>query len=75
MLSGMAEFVVFGFMPLMVGVLALRGRTEAATSTMVGSIVIPPSDPLPDDALVTVELVEQQCGETVLPAVARETMA
>jgi putative lipoprotein len=75
MLSGVAEFVIFGFMPLMVGVLAGRGRAEPAVSTMVGSIVIPPSDPLPDKALVAVELVEQRRGETILPAVARETMA
>jgi putative lipoprotein len=74
MLSGMAEFVIFGFMPLMVGVLAGRGRPEGTASTITGSIAIPPCDPLPDNALVAIELVEQRRGETVLPVVAHETM-
>jgi putative lipoprotein len=74
MLSGMAQFVIFGFMPLMVGMLAGRGRPETARSTIAGSIAIPPGDPLPDNTLVTIELVEQRRGETVLPVVARETM-
>src|SRR5947208_14504899 len=54
MLSGMAEFVIFGFMPLMVGVLAGRGRAEGAASTITGSIAIPPCDPLPESALVAI---------------------
>ena len=74
MLSGMAEFVIFGFMPLMVGVLAGRGRAEPAASAIVGSVAIPPCDLLPDDALVTIELVGQRRGETVLPVVAHATM-
>jgi putative lipoprotein len=40
----------------------------------MGKITIPGSPSLPDDAVVTVELVEQRRGETVLPALARETM-
>jgi len=73
MLSGMAEFVIFGFMPLMVGMLAGRGRAKPTASMVAGSIATPPCDPLPDNALVTVELVEQRRGETVLPVVAHET--
>ena len=74
MLTGIAQFVIFGFMPLMVGVLAGRGAAEPAAPTITGSVAIPPCDPFPDNALVTIELVEQQRGETVLPAVAREAM-
>jgi putative lipoprotein len=74
MLSGVAEFVIFGFMPLMVGVLAGRGDAEPAASTITGIVAIPPCGPLPDNALVTIELVEQQRGESVLPVVAREAM-
>jgi putative lipoprotein len=73
MLSGFEEFVVFGFMPLMLGILAVRGRADPDVSTVVGKVVISQSARLPETAFVTVELVEQRRGETIVPALARET--
>ena len=73
-LSGIGEFIIFGFMPLMIGMLAGRARPAPTISTIAVRLVLPPSGPLPDAAQVTIELVEQRRGESVPPAVAVETM-
>ena len=73
-LSGIGEFIIFGFMPLMIGMLAGRARPAPTISTIAVRLVLPPSGPLPDAAQVTIELVEQRRGKSVPPAVAVETM-
>lgn len=75
MLSGIEQFVIFGFMPLVIGIFAAPDRARDSELTLSGKLVIPPCDALPDNAVVTVELVEQRRGETLLPALARETAA
>jgi putative lipoprotein len=74
-LSGIEQFIIFGFMPLMIGMFAGARRLRTAEAGVSGQIVIPPCDPLPADAVVTVELVELRRGEAVMPALARETVA
>ena len=76
MLTGVEEFLIFGFMPLMIGIFAApagRGRARAAPSAARSSSRHPAA--LPADAVAIVELVEQRRGETVVPVLARETIA
>lgn len=73
MLSGLEELVLFGFVPLMVGVLVWPNPSGTGERMLTGKIVIALQQPLPDGALATVELIEQRRGEAFLPVVARET--
>jgi putative lipoprotein len=73
-LSGIEQFIVFGFMPLMIGMFAGVRRWRAVEPSVAGRMIIPPSDPLPANAVAIVDLVELRRGETVSPAVARETL-
>ena len=74
MLTGIEEFFIFGFMPLMIGIFAARGTTGAAAEgTVSGKVTIPHSPALPANAVAIVELVEQRRGETIAPVLARET--
>jgi len=73
-LSGIEQFIIFGFLPLMIGMLAGQVRPAASAPTLAGRLVLPPCDPLPVNAHFIIELVEQQRGESVLPALAVETM-
>ena len=70
MLTGVEEFFIFGFMPLMIGIFTAPLVADAGERT-----IIPPARALPDTAVAIVELVEQRRGETVVPVVARETIA
>lgn len=72
-LSGIEQFIIFGFAPLVIGMLAGGTRPAGSTSSLSVRMVLPPCNALPDTALVTIELVEQLRGESVLPAVAVET--
>jgi putative lipoprotein len=74
MLTGVEEFLIFGFMPLMIGIFAAHGAKDAPEGTVSGKVTIPHSPTLPAGAVVTVELVEQHHGETALPVLARETI-
>lgn len=73
MLSGLEELILFGFVPLMVGVLVWPTPSGTGERMVTGKIVMAWQQPLPDGALATVELVEQRRDETLLPVLARET--
>lgn len=73
MLSGLEELVLFGFLPLMVGVLVWPTPSGTGERMVTGKIVIALQQPLPEGALATVELIEPRRGEAFLPVVARET--
>ena len=75
MLTGVEEFFIFGFMPLMIGIFTAPLVADMAERTIGGNVIIPPSPALPADAVAIVELVEQRRGETIVPALARETIA
>lgn len=75
MLTGVEEFFIFGFMPLMIGIFTAPLIADTTERTIGGKVVIPPVPALPADAVAIVELVEQRRGETIVPAVARETIA
>jgi uncharacterized lipoprotein YbaY len=72
-LSGIEQFIVFGFVPLLIGMFVGRPKTTSLVSSVAGRLVLPPCDPLPADVRVTIELVEQRRGESVWPALAVET--
>jgi uncharacterized lipoprotein YbaY len=58
MLDRVAEFFVFGLVPLVVGVLAVPEMTSAAEKTVAGEVVYRERIALPPDALLVVELAD-----------------
>jgi putative lipoprotein len=58
MLDRVAEFFVFGLVPLVVGVLAVPEMTSAAERTVAGQVVYRERIALPPDALLVVELAD-----------------
>ena len=75
MLTGIEEFFIFGFMPLMIGIFTAPLIAGMGRAHVSGKLTVPPSPALPADAVAIVELVEQRRGETVVPVLARETIA
>ena len=74
MLTGVEEFLIFGFMPLMIGIFSAPILGHAPEHAVSGKITTPPSPALPYDATVTVELVELRRGDPGSPVLAQETM-
>ena len=72
MLTSVEEFLIFGFIPLLIGIFAAPPTETAPEPVISGRLVIPPSTTLRDDAVAIVELVELQRGETVQPALASQ---
>lgn len=58
MLDRVAEFFVFGLVPLVVGVLAVPEMTSPAERTVAGEVVYRERIALPPDALLVVELAD-----------------
>ena len=58
MLDRVAEFFLFGLVPLVVGVLAVPEMTSAAERTVAGEVVYRERIALPLDALLVVELAD-----------------
>lgn len=75
MLTGIEEFFIFGFMPLMIGIFTAPLVADLGERSVRGKLTVTPSPALPADAVAIVELVEQRRGETVVPVLARETIA
>jgi putative lipoprotein len=74
MLTGVEEFLIFGFMPLMVGIFTAPILAHGPEHAVSGKITTPASATLPYDATVTVELVELRRGRPGSPVLAHETM-
>jgi uncharacterized lipoprotein YbaY len=75
MLTGVEEFFIFGFMPLMIGIFTAPLVMNAPERTLSGKVTVPASSALPAGAVAIVELVELCRGEIAVPALARETIA
>ena len=73
MLTSVEEFLIFGFIPLLIGIFATPLTATAPEPVISGKVVIPPYLALADDAVATVELIELRRDETVLPAMACQT--
>lgn len=74
MLSGLEELLVFGFVPLMIGMLGVPDPSGKAATTVSGRMKLPHPMPPATKAVATVELVEQRHGRAIEPAVARQTI-
>jgi putative lipoprotein len=74
MLTGVEEFFIFGFMPLMIGIFTAPLMVKAPERTVSGKVSVPPFTVVPGSAVAIVELVELCRGETVVPVLARETI-
>ena len=74
MLTGVEEFLIFGFMPLMIGIFTAPILADAPGHMLSGKVTTPPSPAVPYDAMLTVELVELRRGEPGSPVLAQEAM-
>jgi putative lipoprotein len=74
LLTGVEEFLIFGFIPLLIGIFAAPSTETAPEPVISGKLVVPPSLRLADDAVATVELVELRRGETAMPALACQSI-
>lgn len=72
LLSGLEEFIIFGFLPLMIGILAVPTKSWKGEQPVAGKIVIPSSHALPARAVAIVEVIEHRLGQGTLRIVARE---
>jgi putative lipoprotein len=74
MLTGVEEFLIFGFMPLMIGIFTAPILADAPGHMLSGKVTTPPSPVMPYDAMLTVELVELRRGEPGSAVLAQEAM-
>lgn len=74
LLSELEEFIVFGFVPLMIGILAAPVRPRKGEQPVAGRIVIPSSHALPPHAVAIIEIVEHRLGHGTPRILARETI-
>ena len=74
MLTGVEEFLIFGFLPLMIGIFTAPIAAGAPERTVSGKVTVPYPASIPAGAVAIVELVELRRGETALPVIARETI-
>lgn len=64
-LSGIETFLIFGFTPLMIGILAAPEPAQSGGNWLTGTLVIPEFRSAPADALATIELLEDRhCGSS-----------
>jgi len=73
MLSAIEEFIIFGFVPLMIGIFAVPEPLRVTEATLSGTMATQEHS-LSDNGFAIVELVEQQHGETAPCVLARETI-
>ena len=74
MLTGVEEFLIFGFLPLMIGIFTAPIAAGAPERTVSGKVTVPYPACIPAGAVAIVELVELRRGETALPVIACETI-
>ena len=75
MLDRVAEFFVFGLVPLVVGVLAVPEMTSAAERTVAGEVVYRERIALPPDALLVVELADVSLADAPATVIAKRRIA
>jgi putative lipoprotein len=59
MLDRLAEFFIFGFVPLIAGALVMPTQSMAEDKVVTGQVLLRDSLPLPPDAVLTVQLIEE----------------
>jgi len=75
MLDGIAEFFIFGLVPLVVGVLAVPEVTKAGEKTIAGEVTYRERIALPPDAVLMVELADVSLADAPATIIAKRRIA
>lgn len=75
MLDRVAEFFIFGLVPLVVGVFAVPEMTSAAETTVAGEVVYRERIALPPDAVLVVELADVSLADAPATVIAKRRIA
>lgn len=75
MLDRIAEFFIFGLVPLVVGVLAVPKITNAGEKTIAGEVTYRERIALPPDAVLMVELADISLADRPPAVIARRRIA
>lgn len=75
MLDRIAEFFIFGLVPLVVGALAVPEATNAGEMTIAGEVTYRERIALPPDAVLVVELADVSLADAPATVVARRRIA
>lgn len=75
MLDRVAEFFIFGLVPLVVGVFAVPEMTSAAETTVAGEVVYRERIALPPDAVLVVELADVSLADAPAIVIAKRRIA
>ncbi|RWE69181.1 YbaY family lipoprotein [Mesorhizobium sp.] len=75
MLDRIAEFFIFGLVPLVVGVLAAPQVTKAAEKTIAGEVSYRERIALPPDAVLVVELADVSLANAPATVIAKRRIA
>ena len=75
MLDRIAEFFIFGLVPLVVGVLAVPQVTKAGEKTIAGEVTYRERIALPTDAVLVVELADVSLADAPAIVIAKSRIA
>ncbi|TPJ73134.1 YbaY family lipoprotein [Mesorhizobium sp. B2-6-2] len=75
MLDRVAEFFIFGLVPLVVGVLAVPEATSADERTIAGEVIYRERIALPPDAVLVVELADVSLADAPAIVIAKRRIA
>lgn len=75
MLDRIAEFFIFGLVPLVVGVLAVPGVTNAGEKRIAGEVTYRERIALPPDAVLMVELADVSLADAPATVIAKRRIA
>jgi putative lipoprotein len=75
MLDRIAEFFIFGLVPLVVGVLAVPQVTNAGEKTIAGEVTYRERIALPTDAVLVVELADVSLADAPAIVIAKSRIA
>lgn len=75
MLDRVAEFFIFGLVPLVVGVFAVPEMTSAAERTVTGEVIYRERIALPPDAVLMVELADVSQADAPATVIAKRRIA
>jgi putative lipoprotein len=75
MLDRIAEFFIFGLVPLVVGVLAVPEVTKAGEKTIAGEVTYRERIALPPDAVLVVELADVSLADAPATVIAKRRIA
>ncbi|CDX41207.1 Putative lipoprotein (fragment) [Mesorhizobium sp. SOD10] len=75
MLDRIAEFFIFGLVPLVVGVLAVPQLSKAGEKTIAGEVTYRERIALPSDAVLMIELADVSLADAPATVIAKRSIA